>query len=149
MQHSLKHILITFLSILAMLMTSYVSSAMAANSMPSALMPLSDMPCRLKKLTTLATSTEINQLSPNEDCHSMASSSFRRSDKSVSDILSHCQEANSCIDSCCPSVSSSVPYPIDTLSSIIASAYLISSSSITQIDLAVAYSDGLLRPPSL
>ena len=55
MQHSLKHTLITLLSILAMLMTSYVSStrAMAGNSMPSALMPPSDMPCHTQKIDAL------------------------------------------------------------------------------------------------
>ncbi|MYM59867.1 hypothetical protein GTG28_11590 [Vibrio sp. OCN044] len=149
MQHTLKHTLITFLSILAMLMTSYVSSAMAANSMPSAFMPLTGMPCHTQEIDALATSTEINQLSPNEDCHSMASSSFGSSDKSVSDILSHCQEANSCIDSCCPSVSSSVPYPIDTLSSQGIVPISLALHQSLKLDLAVAHSDGLLRPPSL
>ena len=149
MQHTLKHTLITLFSILAMLMTSYVSSTMAANSMPSALMPSTGMPCHTQNIDALATSTESAQTSPNENCHSMANSSFGGSYKAVSDTLSHCQEANSCIDSCCPSVSSGVPYPIDTLSSLGIVSISLALHQSLKLDLAVVYIDGLLRPPSL
>ncbi|WP_114787202.1 hypothetical protein [Vibrio tetraodonis] len=149
MQHSLKHTLITLLSILAMLMTSYVSSAMAANSMPSALMPSSDMPCHTQKISSLATSTESAQTSPNESCHSMANSSFGGSDKAVSDTMTHCQGANSSIDNCCPSVCSGVLYPIGTLGSLDIVPISLALHQSLKLDLAVAHIDGLLRPPSL
>lgn len=151
MQQSLKHTLITLLSILAMLMTSYVSStrAMAGNSMPSALISPSDIPCHTQKIDTLVTSTESTQTSPNENCHSMANLPFGGSDKAISDTMTHCQGANSSIDNCCPSVCSGVPYPIGTLGSLGIVPISLALHQSLKLDLAVAHIDGLLRPPSL
>ncbi|CAM3590743.1 hypothetical protein [Vibrio aquimaris] len=151
MQHSLKHILITLLSILAMLMTSYVSStrAMAGKSMPSAMMASSGIPCHTLKAGSLETSTESAQTSPNENCHSMVQSSLGGLDGQVSNTMPHCQGTNSGIDNCCPSVCSGVPYPIGTLGSLGIVPISLALHQSLKLDLAVAHIDGLLRPPSL
>lgn len=151
MKHSLKHTLITLLSILAMLMTSYVSSvrAMSGNSMPFSVMSSSDMPCHTRKIDFLTTSTELVQISSRENCHSMVGASLDDLDKAASDTMTHCQGANSTVDNCCPSVCSGVPYPIDTLSSLGMVSVSRALHQSLKLDLAVAYIDGIQRPPSL
>ena len=79
----------------------------------------------------------------------MANSPFGGSDKAVSDTMTHCQETNSSIDNCCPSVCSGVPYPIGTLGSLGIVPISLALHQSLKLDLAVAHIDGLLRPPSL
>ncbi|NLS13838.1 hypothetical protein HGP28_13150 [Vibrio sp. SM6] len=148
MTHSLKNTWITIFSILAMLMSNYVSSAplMAMNSMPVSISEV--------------TSSHHNHMSSNHvessgfsahhqqatNCHSGEGSTD--SEHHTKMVMSHCGDSNSSADTCCVSVCSSVSYPIEVvylpnpLSSTLALHHSI------KIGVKVSRIQSLLRPPS-
>ena len=148
MTHSLKNTWITIFSILAMLMSNFVSSApmMAMNSL---LYSSSEIPTD-HHIHTSPINVEFVELdnSSHEQTNCHSSSDPVHTSESNQVAMSHCGDSNTNVDACCVSVCSSVSYPTEvayspsTLSSTLALHHSI------KIGVKVSRIQSLLRPPS-
>ncbi|MBU2897904.1 hypothetical protein [Vibrio hepatarius] len=143
MNHSLKHTLITLFSILAMLMTSYVSSSpvMSVDSMLSQVQTSENAHCQ----TRFNQSDNISESVNHTRCHTMKSVSAEGMQGPVS---IHCRDSNLSVDNCCPSVCSSVLYPLDTFEDLGSLPFSLAPYQSLKIGLTATHITGLLRPPS-
>ncbi|MFY2508118.1 hypothetical protein ACN3E9_07460 [Vibrio pectenicida] len=151
MNHSLKHTWITLFSILAMLMTSYVSSSplMPGDSMLSLVQSSENTHCQTRFNQSGNVSANTNQHKVSVSCHLMKNASSDGIQEPVS--MAHCGDSYLSVDNCCPSVCSSVPYPLDTLDTLDALGLLSFSLAPYQsfkIGLTATHITSLLRPPS-
>ena len=147
MTHSLKNTWITIFSILAMLMSNYVSSApmMAINSM------FVSTPGVINSHDNHSPSDHIaySKLSAHQqptNCHSNESSLDSEHQSQMS--MSHCGDANSSVDTCCLSICSSVSYPSEFAYSPSTLSYTLALHHSIKIGVKVSRIQSLLRPPS-
>ena len=148
MNHSLKHTWITLFSILAMLMTSYVSSSpvMSGDSMLSLIQSSENAHCQAHFNQSGNVSANTNQHNVSVSCHAMENASSDDIQEPVS--MAHCGGTNLSVDNCCPSVCSSVPYPLDTFEDLGSLSFSLASYQSFKIGLTATHITGLLRPPS-
>lgn len=147
MTHSLKNTWITIFSILAMLMSNYVSSApmIAINSM------FVSTPEVINSHDNHSPSDHIaySKLSAHQqatNCHSNESSLDSEHQAQMS--MSHCGDPNSSVDTCCLSICSSVSYPSEFAYSPSTLSYTLALHHSIKIGVKVSRIQSLLRPPS-
>ncbi len=152
MIHSLKHTWITIFSILAMLMSNYVSSAPMMTmsrvlSSDSTVSAHSSPQHHSSIVSSSELSTHSTQNTP--PCHSMndATSGAELHTQALQN-MNHCGDSGSGVDSCCISICASVSYPTGDSNDLgILSSSLALHQSI-KIGAKVMRIQGLLRPPS-
>lgn len=151
MTHSFNNTWITIFSILAMLLSNYVSSApmMAMDSMFLSLPEVTNShdnhsQSAHTKYYKLSADQQHHQQSTN--CHSDESSPDSEHQAQMS--MSHCGDANSSIDTCCVSICSSVSYPSEFAYSPNTLSYTLALHHSVKIGIKVSRIQSLLRPPA-
>lgn len=151
MTHSLKNTWITIFSILAMLMSNYVSSApmMAMNSV---LYSASETSID-HHVHTSPTHVEFVELDKSSlahhhqtNCHSSADPVQKAASKQAA--MSHCGDSSKNVDTCCVSVCSSVSYPTEVAYSPNPLSSTLALHHSIKIGVKVSRIQSLLRPPS-